>query len=164
MLVNHLAYMLIVYSYLALKGKGATFWLNNLNPNINIRVVTILLKNLFIRKTYVQLTAPALFWVRPLVTTLALIRKSIRKLKSSWQPLSRGFESYFIQDLHLYITWNIAWKYKMPNSMENLELSLPSPQQNLSSVLNSVSKANKIAAKARMSVDNSRSLGGKFAK
>lgn len=48
--------------------------------------------------------------------------------------------------------------------MENLELSLPSPQQNLSSVLNSVSKANKIAAKAQMSVDNSRSLGGKFAK
>ena len=95
---------------------------------------------------------------------LALIRKSMRKFKSSWQPLSHGFESYFIQGLHLNITWNIAGKYKMSNSMENLELSLPSPQQNVSSVLNSVSKANKIAAKAQMSADNSRSLGGKFAK
>lgn len=55
----------------------------------------------------------------------------------------------------------------MPSFMENLELYLPNPQQNLPCVLNSVSKANKTevvsydqinpVAKVSMSVDTSRS-------
>lgn len=52
----------------------------------------------------------------------------------------------------------------MPISMENLELSLPSPQQNLPSVLNSVSKANKTAAKAQSVWTPPDPPGGKSAK